>query len=181
MDGNILLFIQNHIRNPILTPFMVFFSAIGEMGIVWFIIIALLLLDKRTRKLGIISLISLFVCAGTTEFIVKNIVMRVRPFLAIQELNPVSSVVIPTSFSFPSGHTVSSFSVAFILLHAPWKRLQYIPIVIASLIAVSRLYVGVHYPTDLICGVLFAAFGSLIVWNKKKKKIPSLQLTQCIS
>ncbi len=172
MDEWILLFIQDYLRFDILTPFFVFLTELGDNGALWLFIIFLLLLIPRTRRIGVLAGISFLVCVGIAE-IIKLTAMRPRPFLDIAELTILVNP--PESYSFPSIHTVSSFSVAWILL---WEgkgnwRLHFFTL--AMLMAYSRLYVGVHYPSDVLAGYLIAYGGSFIVWRACGGKPMSLK------
>lgn len=162
MDEWLLLFIQEHLRFDILTPALVFLTESGDNGVLWLVIIALLLLIPRTRRIGIIAGLSFLICVGLAE-IIKLTVMRPRPFLDIAGLTVLVNP--PTSYSFPSIHTVSSFSVAWILLWEGKGTWRFHFFTLAMLMAFSRLYVGVHYPSDVLAGYLIAYGGSWIVWR----------------
>lgn len=146
-DAFLLLFIQDHLRNGLLTPLMVVVTMLGNKGIIWMVLIALLLLRRRTRWVGALAAVSFLVNAGLAEIFIKHAVMRPRPFLSIPELQTL--VVQPLTYSFPSVHTVSSFSVAFIVWRSSLRKWRRPVMALACLMAFSRLYVGVHYPSDI--------------------------------
>lgn len=161
-EGAILLWIQEYLRNPVLTPVMKGVSYLGTAGIFWILLIIALLCFKKTRKVGIVCAVSLL-----TEFILANLIIkplaaRVRPYEVVQGL--ICLVPPEKDFSFPSGHAGSSFACAGILIRMTPKKYGISAIVLASLIAVSRLYVGVHYPTDVLCGVLLGLLVSFAVY-----------------
>jgi undecaprenyl-diphosphatase len=88
--------------------------------------------------------------------LIKNLVQRPRPFVTFTDLQII--IPTPSEFSFPSGHTSSSFAAAGVFYkHLP-KKIGVPAIVLAGLIGLSRLYVGVHYPTDVIAGILMGIF-----------------------
>ncbi len=161
LDGNILLWIQEFIRNDVLTPIFVLITKTGNGGAVWLILTAIMLLFKKTRKAGILSLTALFFSVIIDNVILKNLVARTRPYEVISGLRLL--IERQTDFSFPSGHTGSSFAAAVILYkELPGK--QGIPaLILAVLIGFSRLYLGVHYPTDVICGALIGTLIAVMV------------------
>ena len=169
LDQMILLFIQDSIRCDWLTDIIRAITLMGDNGLIWLVLLLLLLIYPKTRKLGLVAGLSFLLCVGVAE-VIKNLVMRPRPFLTIAELVPL--VKPPQSYSFPSVHTVSSFSVAWILL---WSRerkaIRYAVFAFALLRAFSRLYVGVHYPSDVLTGMLLAFLGSYIVWRWQGHKL----------
>ena len=91
----------------------------------------------------------------------KKLIMRPRPFLEIPSLVPAIKKV-PKSFSFPSGHTTLAFSVAFIIYRILPKRYSIPAFLIAALVAFSRLYLGVHYPSDILGGICVGYVAGLI-------------------
>lgn len=152
IDSSILMFIQEHIRNPILTPFFQAVTSLGNAGMIWILITALLLIPKKTRKIGLMSLFALAGSLLVNNIILKNLVARIRPYDTIEGLVPL--VAKPVDWSFPSGHTGSSFASACVLYRKLPKRLGIPALVLAVLIALSRLYVGVHYPSDVLVGMI---------------------------
>lgn len=168
LDGEILLQIQQHLRSDLLTPFMKIITFLGNGGWFWILCAVILLVVPRTRKTGYAAVISLIFGAIITNLLLKNIVARPRPFTEIQGLVPL--ITKPTDFSFPSGHTTASFAVALVMLWMLPGKYGIPAVVLAALIAFSRLYLGVHYPTDVLAGFLVALMGSILsVWIVKKK------------
>lgn len=152
MDGDVLMFIQEVIRNPVLTPVMKIITSLGNSGMIWIIITAVLLIPKQTRKTGWLSACALLASLLINNILLKNLVARVRPYYAVEGLLPL--VRKPREFSFPSGHAGSSFASAWVLYRRLPKKYGVPALVLAILIAFSRLYVGVHYPTDVLAGVI---------------------------
>lgn len=98
----------------------------------------------------------------------QNIVARPRPFAEIEALIPM--ITKPKDFSFPSGHTTASFAVALVMLRMLPKKFGIPAVVLAALVAFSRLYLGVHYPTDVLTGFVIALVGSMLsVWIVRTK------------
>lgn len=171
MEISILNFIQENLRSPLMDNIMYFFTLIGDNGIIWIIISLILLFTKKYKHIGIVMLISLTICLCLGELIIKNIICRPRPFYVNQEV--VLFISPPLGYSFPSGHTSSSFSSAFLLSKIS-KKVGILAFTLASLISFSRLYFFVHYPTDVLTGILFGILISYVVcrvYNKKVAKI----------
>ena len=158
LDRAVLLFVQENLRCPALDVFFRFFSLICNAGICWLLLGAALAAFSETRRGGLAMLIGAGAETALCEGIIKHLVRRARPYTLIEELELL--IAEQGTWSFPSGHTAASFTCAFILagFFPKYGRLAYIP---AAIIAVSRVYVGVHYPSDVIAG---AAFGVLTGW-----------------
>ena len=154
MEANILLWIQENIRAAWLTPPMKLFSLLGDKGIFWIALTLILLCFKRTRRVGAYCAVSMALTFLVVNCAIKPLVARVRPY----DLFPAIELLVKAEhdFSFPSGHSANSFAVAWILLRMAPKKYGVPAVVLAALIALSRLYVGVHYPTDVLCGTIIA-------------------------
>lgn len=156
IDGGLLLLIQEHIRTPLLNDIMIFITTLGNGGMIWIAATIILLIPKKTRKVGMISAVALLGSLIINNNIVKNLVQRPRPYMTFQDIQIL--IPTPSEFSFPSGHTSSSFAAASVFYtHLP-KKIGVPAVVLAGLIGLSRLYVGVHYPTDVIAGILMGIF-----------------------
>lgn len=141
------------IHNPVLNPVMKVITMLGDAGIFWIALSVIFLFFNKTRKAGIAMAISLVLSVIFTNLIIKNIADRIRPFVIDPTLLKDMLVKLPKDSSFPSGHTSASFAAAtaFFVTNKKWG----IPcLVLASLIAISRLYLTVHFPTDVIAGVI---------------------------
>lgn len=155
MDAAIVAWVVNNLRHPILNPVMIFFTNLGELGLFWISIGLCLCISKKYRCHGILMLLSLAVGCLLGEGILKHLIARMRP---VDALHLPLLIKHPGGYSFPSGHSCSSFAAAVSLWYANRKwRLGAVSL--ASLIAFSRLYHGVHYPTDILFG---AALGILV-------------------
>lgn len=161
-DFCILDFIQAHLRCAFLDYFMPLVSALGSHGEIWIFAGLLLCFTKKYRKAGILVLAGLLAGYICGNLLLKNIIARPRPCW----IYPDIALLIPTpqDFSFPSGHTLSSF-IGAILLTKTNKRFGYGAIPLAVLMAFSRLYLYVHYPTDILGGVILATVISFAVWR----------------
>ena len=152
LDGNILLFLQEYVRNPVLTPVMKVITTLGNGGAIWIALTILLLAIPKTRKIGCMSLIALLGTLLVNNMLLKNLVARTRPYEVIEGLTYI--VRKPSDYSFPSGHAGCSFSTACIMYRRLPRRYGVPALILAILISVSRLYVGVHYPSDVLFGVI---------------------------
>lgn len=155
LDGNILLWIQEYIRQDWMDGFWKGITTLGNSGGFWILLSAVLLLFKPTRKTGLTALLALVIGALITNVTLKPLVARIRPYEVVDGL--ILLIERQGDFSFPSGHTCASFAAAMVYwkrLPEKWKAWGIASLVLAGLIAFSRLYVGVHYPTDVLCGML---------------------------
>ena len=160
-EGAVLLFIQEHLRTQLLDPFMTAVTTLGDSGLIWIAAALLLLCFRRYRGCGAAVLLALLIGALVTNVILKNAVVRIRPYEVIEGLCIL--VDAPHDYSFPSGHSTSSVAAAAVMLRCLPRRFGVPAAVLAALICLSRLYVGVHYPTDVLAGALIgllAAFAS---------------------
>ncbi|HEX3000148.1 MAG TPA: phosphatase PAP2 family protein [Armatimonadota bacterium] len=157
IDTSILLFFQDHLRCGFLNAVMIFFSAIGTWGLVWIVAAAVMLVSKKYRYTGIVLLLCLAVTWGLNDGVLKNLVHRPRPYVTLTGLN----VLVPRlhDFSFPSGHTSTGFAAAYAVTHLNGRRWAWVYIA-ASVIAVSRLYLGMHYPTDVLGGIVLGTLSA---------------------
>ena len=150
MEIKILDFIQN-MRTPIGDSIMCFITDLGNAGMIWIVLTVILLLIPKTRKSGFIMVAALILDAILCNGILKNAFARVRPC----DVNPAVDLLIPRpeDYSFPSGHTAASFAAVSALFFAGEKKLWKPALLLAVLIAFSRLYLYVHYPTDVLGGI----------------------------
>ena len=152
LDDNILLFFQEVIRNPVLTPILKVITTLGNGGAIWIVLAVLLLIIPKTRKVGFMAVLSLIGTLVINNMLLKNLVNRTRPYEVIEGLTYL--VRTPTDSSFPSGHSACAFSVACIMFRRLPKKYGVPALVLAIVIALSRLYVGVHYPSDVLFGTI---------------------------
>ena len=141
----------------VVDTFFMFVTTLGNGGFIWIAISLGLLVNRKTRKIGVLSLIAL---AGSV--LSDNVIARVRPYEVIPELT--SLIGAQTDYSFPSGHTGSSFASAVVLFYGLPKKYGVPALVLAALIGVSRLYVGVHYLSDVIGGAVIGTGIALITY-----------------
>lgn len=161
MDGQILLWIQSHLRCAALSAFFIPFTHLGDHGWFFILLAALLLLHPKTRPLGFRCALGLLFSLLFTNLLLKHLVARVRPFVVVDGLTALVTERDPNSF--PSGHTSAAFAFVFALLFGVKKRwLQVLLVAGAALMGCSRLYVGVHYPTDVLAGCVVGICAGLL-------------------
>lgn len=175
-DLSILKFISENFHHPILDKMMIFVTNLGEGGAIWFAAAIILLLFKKTREIGAITIFSLLLCALLNEIIIKNMVQRARPFINNDFINLI--IKRPNSYSFPSGHTAMSFAAVGVWVRFAKNNLYKLTfIALALFMAFSRLYLMVHYPTDVLAGIVvgllsaYAAYGFFASRDKKDNRI----------
>lgn len=163
VDAQLLLFIQEHIRNTVCDVFFRGITHLGDAGIFWILLTIALLCFRRTRRAGVYSACALMASLIVNNLILKNLVGRVRPYELVEGLQCIVGPARDTSF--PSGHTGASFASAVAIYRQLPRKLAVFFIVLASLIAFSRLYVGIHYPTDVLGGLVTGIGIGLLVSN----------------
>ena len=151
IELQILDFIQN-IRMPVLDQTMRFITKLGNFGSVWVLLAVILLLKPQKRKAGVILIAALCTDLLLCNGILKNLFDRVRPC----DVNSSVQLLIarPIDSSFPSGHTAVCFAAAAARWVGGGKRLWKPAVALAALIAFSRMYLYVHYPTDILGGII---------------------------
>ena len=171
LDWVILNGIQNNLRVSFLDEIMPLITHLGDGGVLWIVLGAVLLLPAKTRRLGVLILLSLAIVALCCNVILKPLVDRAGP----SSLVPIEQMLIaaPLDPSFPSGHTGAAFAVVSALYFA--KNKLWLPVgILAVLIGFSRLYLYVHYPSDVFAGILlgiaagYAGKKILNFWEKRK-------------
>lgn len=167
-DMAILDLIQSNIRTGFMDAIMPFITQLGDAGLIWIILSIGLIIPKKTRKIGFVMIIALILNGIICNIILKPMLARIRPF----DVNTAVKLLInkPRDFSFPSGHTSASFTAASVLFFR--KSKLFVPsLVLAFLISFSRIYLYVHYPSDvlagLVLGVLCGYIGHRAVASKE--------------
>ena len=167
IDFNILNAIQE-LRTPFLDGFFSFITHLGDKGFIWIVITLILFCFKKTRKCSVMMAITPIIGTLLGNIILKNLIGRVRPFVELSDMKDILIIAPPSGYSFPSGHTLSSFecAVAIFLNNKKWGM---VALGLAALIGFSRNYLYVHYPTDVLAGALLGvviAFISKVIYEK---------------
>ena len=176
-DLPILDWIQNTLQCGLLDFLMPLITLLGDAGIFWIAVAVVLLIIPKTRKIGLGMGVALLMGLLVCNVILKPWVARIRPYdYQIQYFGTQIKLLVDAmhDFSFPSGHTIASFEAATVLLIHN-KKMGIPAMILASLIAFSRLYLYVHYPTDVIfsvfAGIAIAFLGDWLA-GKVMKKFP---------
>lgn len=168
LEGGVLLWFQEALRGPVQDIIVLAFTALGNSGILFIAAGVVLLFFKKTRRVGVAALLALLIGYLITNLTLKPLLSRPRPWIDVEGL--VNMVGESAYRSFPSGHTTSAFAFSCAVWFGSRERwLKWASMVVAVLMALSRLYVGVHYPTDLIGGALVGLLGGWLAWQIAKR------------
>ena len=150
-----ILYALQEIHNPILDKVMLFITSLGDDGLFWIAIGVICLVFKKHRKMGLQLLLSMLCTFILGNLIIKNLVARPRPC----DIDTAVTLLIsrPHGHSFPSGHSINSM-VAAVALFLNNKKIGIPAVIIATLIGFSRMYLFVHFPTDVLAGFAIAIF-----------------------
>ncbi len=175
-DLPILDWIQANMQSPFFDKFWQIITLFGDGGIFWIAVAAVCLFFPKTRKTGIGMIIALLLGVLVCNVTLKPLVGRIRPY-DFQEKLGVTIVLLTErmhDFSFPSGHTIACFEASVVILKNH-RKAGIAALILAILVSFSRLYLYVHYPTDVIfsivVGTLFAFIGNALA-GKIVKKLP---------
>ena len=161
-DYGLLEFISDQFRGGTSDTVWKLITSLGNAGIVWIILGITLLCFRRTRRAGVAVLAALLIGLLVGNVGLKNLVMRPRPFVTHPDLIPL--VDPGDQWSFPSAHTLTSFAAA-VALYCNYHKAGILAILTAAAIAFSRLYACVHYPTDVLAGIVLGILcGIVAVW-----------------
>jgi len=173
VDASVLLLVQNVLRFEWANDILIFYTTLGNKGLLWICICLLLLCAKRTRKAGILALLAMLLGLLCNNYLLKNLIARPRPWLTVSGLLPLLEP--PDPYSFPSGHTCAAFAAAGVWRRAlPRKWMRAAAVAAAALMGFSRIYVGVHYPTDVLAGMCVGLLCAQIVFHAFRKKFGTL-------
>ena len=174
IDACILLWIQEYLRNDFLDPIVKFVTHLGDHGYLWIGLLLILLCIPKTRKAALIGAATLLLTFIVTNLWLKPMIARTRPYEVIEGLTRI--IEKQGDRSFPSGHTANSMAVGVSLwlisrkyeilgdkkLYFP-KPAGWVVLILSILIGLSRLYVGVHYPTDVLGGIVLGVICAFVV------------------
>ena len=171
-DNAVMLFVMNNLKNPFLDTFFKFITFLGDFGLIWVLTAIIFLFIKRLRPFGLTIIFMIILGYLFNDIIFKLLFHRIRPFIS----DPTISLIIkaPNGYSLPSGHAFSSFTCATIIFFAD-KKLGIAALILAALIAFSRVYLLVHYATDVIVGtaegIIFGIVACVALNYLKKKNL----------
>lgn len=164
------------IQNPLLDRIMVFFTSLGDNGIIWIILLIVLLSGKKTRNKGVVLLITVIAVFILTNYL-KEEFHRVRPY---EYMNFIPKVKTSGTSSFPSAHSAVAFAV-FGVYYFYNLRYKYVIGVIALIIAVSRFYLEVHYLSDVLAGIALGLTVSYILFHVNEIILKSVKINNVYS
>ncbi|MDO4280208.1 MAG: phosphatase PAP2 family protein [Peptococcaceae bacterium] len=156
-DWPMLAWIQTHLRGEWLDAIVPQFSSLGNKGFVWMVLALILVCVKKYRPIGIYMLVGMLLGLVIGNGLLKHLVARPRPIWLDPSI--AALIPVPTDYSFPSGHTLSSVISATVLCFSKNRGLAILGVSLAVLMGLSRLYLYVHFPSDVLAG---AALGILI-------------------
>lgn len=166
------LYALQKMHGPVWDSIMVFLSALGNAGFFWIGVGVLLCIFTKYRKCGIQMLVSMAIAFVLGNLILKNLIARERPCWLDSQVPLLLES--PKDYSFPSGHSLNGFTAATTLLFFD-RRLGISAVILASLIAFSRLYLFVHFPTDvfvgIVMGIVIATAVDCVFKMKERKKV----------
>ena len=160
LDEQALVWIAQHVRCGLLDPFMKVYTQLGNTGMLFIALGLALLLFRSTRRAGFSALCAMLIGLVVVNFTIKPLAARERPWLVIE--NFVNLVPEKDPNSFPSGHTNAAFAFALaVSLSAPKRWMKIAAVCAAAVMGLSRLYVGVHFPSDVLAGALIGSLCGL--------------------
>jgi len=160
IDEGVLWWIAENLRTPILTSVLTFYTHLGDKGLLFIVLALLLLLFRQSRKSGAAALTAMLFGLVVTNITIKPLVARARPWVVMEGFTALVAEHDPNSF--PSGHSCSAFAFAVALcMTLPWKWGRIAALAAAVVMALSRLYVGVHFPSDVLTGALIGTLCGL--------------------
>lgn len=162
IDIYLLHFINSKLRCKFMDKVMMLITFFGSATFCAIFVIATIIFKNRDiRNIGIITSFSIIISSGITHFI-KRIKNRIRPYIKIPEI--IANKIGVDDYSFPSGHTTAAFSIA-VSISLKFSGLSTISIAMASLVGFSRIYLGVHYPTDVVAGGIVGSLSAIFIKN----------------
>ena len=163
MEGPFLLWVQETLRGGAADSVVSFYTKLGNAGMLWIALCILCLVFPKTRRAGIAGALALLMSLLLTNGIIKHLAARTRPWLVVEGLIPLVAEHDPNSF--PSGHTSAAFAAACAWQHTLPERWMRVTVwIMAVCMGLSRLYVGVHFPTDVLCGTLVGILCGQLGW-----------------
>lgn len=173
VDEQILLWIQDNVRSDIFSPLVKGITYLGNGGALMITVCFILIICPKTRKLGVLSACALAANVLVSNVFMKNLVARTRPYEIIEGLKLI--IQKQKDYSFPSGHSSGSFALASVIYIETPRKVGIPAMILATLISLSRLYVGVHYPTDVFAGMIIGTVIGCTACYVYHKKVKSKQ------
>ena len=150
-EFKILDFIHEYMSSPIMDKIMCFFTFLGDSGWIWIALACACLCSKKYRYTGIMLTVGLLMSLLVANIILKPAFARLRPFQIKEGIELI--IAAPTDFSFPSGHTMAS-AICTTIIFLQHKKMGIYAIALAFIISFSRLYLYMHFPSDVFFGAI---------------------------
>ena len=177
LDESVLLWIVEHLRNPVLDMIFPVYTSLGNAGVLFILAAVALLCFRSPRRAGASAGVGMLLGLLITNLTIKPLVSRPRPWVVLEGLANLATSSDPNSF--PSGHSCAAFAFAVaVALTAPRRWMKAAALAAAALMAFSRLYVAVRFPSDVlagaaigaVCGLLGAWITRLVrdAWQRRK-------------
>ncbi|MDQ0204354.1 phosphatase PAP2 family protein [Pectinatus haikarae] len=164
LDHNIIFWIQNNLVSGTITPFMKSLSWSGNAGKIWIFFGVILFCIRKYRRTGIAVFIALFFSLIIGDDLLKHTVMRSKPCIDYPWVPLHLHMPAANNYSFPSAHAFSSFAAAFAMVRGIRNRWILLMIVLAVGIAFSRVYLFMHYPSDVLAGAFLGISAGAAAW-----------------
>ena len=178
-EAQILLFIREKLTCPFLDFVMPKITFLADHGWFWIALAAILLIPRKTRKTGCVMALALVMGLVVANITLKPLIARIRPYDLVDGIELLVERL--HDLSFPSGHTIASFEGAVAIALTSKKRYGIPAVILAVLIAISRLYLFVHYPSDVIVGMILGiafAFLAKFLYEKLERLISEKNATK---
>lgn len=176
LDCGVIRFVFDNVKCDFLDGIMGGVTMLGDNGLIWiFLTVLMIAAGKSFRKTGFAAAVSLGISAILCNAVIKPYVGRIRPY---DLLNLPIAVERLSDFSFPSGHTTAAFAFA-VAVYMFNRRMGRLALICAALMALTRIYLCVHYPTDVLGGIILGSLcgilGQRIILKiyENKKSYPS--------
>ena len=164
-DITFIFWVQNHLVTGVLSPLMIVLSTLGNLGVIWILLGIALLCKKKYRRAGIAVFIGLTFSLVVGNGVLKHWLMRARPCLDYPWMPMLVQVPAANDFSFPSGHTFGSFAAAAAMFSGVKRRWGMAALGLAAAIGFSRIYLFMHYPSDVFAGAVLGIGFGLLAWR----------------
>ncbi len=158
-----MMFLQNSIRGPLQNKIMWFVTSLENAGFLSIAACLALLFQPRWRRVGQAATLSMILEFLVVNLILKNWIARVRPYHLLEDLILLAKE--PMDYSFPSGHTGAAFAVASVMFLGMPHSIGIPALLVAALIGFSRIYLGVHFPTDVLGGLVVGCLTGFVAWK----------------
>lgn len=158
------------------SPFCDFISFFGKEGIMLILISLALMVFPKTRKYGTAMLLGISIGALFTNAFLKIVVARPRPYVANEDFKAIWQLVgarTESDKSFPSGHTTAAFSTMTALFLIGNRKYSWTAFIFAFLMGFARIYLVVHYPSDVLGGIIVGVIAGIIGYIITAKLIPA--------